>query len=451
MKATKNGSRITKEHLDPIEITQELGVTGLKQSAGTIHEQPMRALKGKRALKVWTQMARYDEVVRAMLLAVEMLIRQVPWRVDPGGDQPQDQEAADFIDGARNDMSSSWEDTLAEILSMLWAGWSYHELVYKLRRGGNTEAGQRSRFNDGKIGWRKIPIRSQDSLDRWEISAEDGGLDGMWQRDPNHGGPTAFIPIEKALLFRPTIYKGDPEGRSMLEGAYTAWFYKTKLQTIEAIGIERDAAGIPIAWVPPNLFGSGLTATQTTSRDTFRELITNIRADEQQGILMPLAYDENNNKLYDLTLLQSSGRRTSDTSAVIKRYNNGIAGSMLADFILLGHEAVGSFALSDSKTELFSVSLGAIMDSIAAVFNRHAIPRILALNGMPVETPPTLVHGDIETIDLDKLGKFILDTSSAGARYFPDDKLENHLREMTDLPPLPEEGFPVVVPALDEG
>ena len=117
-----------------------------------------------------------------------------------------------------------------------------------------------------------------------------------------------------------------------------------------------------------------------------------------------------------------------------------IAGTMLADFILLGHEKSGSWALSSDKTELFGVALGAYLDEIAAVFNRHAIPRLLQVNGMPLNAPPHLVHGDIETVDLERLGNFIKALSQSGAAIFPNPELEAWLAAQAGMPATSEAG-----------
>lgn len=109
--------------------------------------------------------------------------------------------------------------------------------------------------------------------------------------------------------------------------------------------------------------------------------------------------------------------------------------SVLADFLMLGAEKVGSFALSSDKTELFAVALGAWLDEIADVVNTHGIPRLLRLNGMPTDAPPRLCHGDIEVPPLDELADYIAKLVNVGA-ITPDENLEAHLREIADLPPV---------------
>ncbi len=60
----------------------EAGVTGLVVSGGVPQDQPLRQLRGTRAVKVWDEMSRFDSVVGAALFAIEMLARQAEWRVE---------------------------------------------------------------------------------------------------------------------------------------------------------------------------------------------------------------------------------------------------------------------------------------------------------------------------------------------------------------------------------
>jgi len=413
-------------------IMRELGSTGLRRYSGRVDEEFLRELRGPRWHRVVREMSSQDPVVGAILFAVEMLMRQVSWQVEAPTDAPDDVEAAKFVEGALHDMSLTWADTLSEILTMLPYGWAYLELVYK-RRGGpeSDDPTQRSFFSDGRIGWRKWSIRAQDTLDRW-IFDEDGGVQAMVQNaPPNYNRAT--IPIEKALLFRTTARKGNPEGRSVLRSAYRPWYFKANIENIEGIGIERDLAGLPVAFVPPELLSSDATSGQSTMLTAIQEIVTNIRRDEQEGVVWPLAYDENGNMLYDLKLLSTGGARQFDTDGIIGRYDQRIAMTIMADFILLGHEQVGSYSLSQDKSDLFTTALTAWMDSIADIINRHAIPRLLRLNGVSVEEMPMLTHGKIGKINLGTLGEFVSKMSGSSV-IVPDNDLEQHIRQQADLP-----------------
>ena len=410
----------------------EIGRTGLERHGGEVYEEFLVELQGLRGVQIYEEMSKNDPVIAAILHAIEMLIRGITWSVEPGGYSDADLEAAEFLESCIQDMSYTWEDTLSEILSMLTFGWSYHEIVYKRRLGDSRDPEKNSRFNDGRIGWRGLPIRGQNTLFNW-VFKENGQIEAMVQQAaPDYMLRT--IPFEKALLFRTTSQRNNPEGLSVLRGAYRPWYFKKHIETIEGIGIERDLAGLPVAWVPPELLSSSATAEDRAILAGIKRIVTNVRRDEQEGIVFPLLYDENGNKLYDFTLMSTGGTRQFNTDAIIARYDQRIAMTVLADFILLGHEKVGSFSLASSKTHLFSVALGAWVDSIVAIFNRVAIPRLFKLNDFRVDRLPKLATSDIEVPDLRELGEYIARLAGSGMELFPDDELENHLRTMASLP-----------------
>jgi len=415
----------------------EIGTTGLKRTGGWINEEFLTQLSGTRKNKIYTEMWYNDPVIAGVLFAIEMLIRQAPWSVKPSSVSAPDTELARFVDSALHDMESTLEDTISEILTMLPYGFAPLECVYKYRRGPSKNGRYNSRYSDGKLAWRKLALRAQDTIDRWEFT-EAGDVKGLWQYIDTGG--TVYIPMDKVLLFRTSTAKGNPEGLSILRKAYTSFYVKKHLQQIEAIGIERDLTGIPMALVPSEILANGATTEATTMLNNMRDIVRNVRRDEQEGLVLPSDRDEQGHLLYEFKLLTTGGSRQINIDPVIARYDQRIAMTCLADFLLLGHEKVGSFALSATKTHLFSVALGAWLDSIAAVFNRYAIPRLLELNGIRTENPPQLVHGDVEDIDIEALGAFIQKISNAGMPLFPDDGLENFLREAAHLPKKPEDG-----------
>ena len=111
-----------------------------------------------------------------------------------------------------------------------------------------------------------------------------------------------------------------------------------------------------------------------------------------------------------------------------------IAMVVLADFVLMGHEKVGSLALSSDKTDMFATALRAWLDEIKSVMNTHAIPRLFRLNGIKSNDLPQLEYGDIESVDLKALGEYINKLAGAGMPLFPNDELENYLLNAAHLP-----------------
>lgn len=418
----------------------EIGASGLNRTAqGTVDEEFLRNLQGRDALSVFKEMSENDPVVGSVLFAIEMLIRQVEWRVDENSEAPNAEEDAQFLDEAKDDMSHSFADHISEVLTMLRYGWSWFEIVYK-RRQGYQEEGARtpsSRFDDGRIGWRKFAFRAQESLDRWDFD-EGGGIRAMIQK-PAPKYEELVIPIQKSLLFRTTTAKGSPEGRSILRSAYRPWFYKKGIEEIESLGIERDLVGLPMAEVDPAILADTATTEQKALLAAIEKIVRNVKRGKNEGVVWPVTYDDRGNKMFDFKLLNSGGSRVFDTNSIIGRWDQRITMTTLADFILLGHEKVGSFALSSDKTDLFAVALGAWLDMIESVYNRWAVPRLFQLNGMQTEHPPSLKHGDIETPPLDKLVAYIQGLVSAGVPLFPDDELEDWLRKVGGLPEKSEE------------
>jgi phage gp29-like protein len=137
---------------------------------------------------------------------------------------------------------------------------------------------------------------------------------------------------------------------------------------------------------------------------------------------------------YKLSLLSSGGRRPIDVNEIIKRYESRIAMSVLGEFVLLGMDSVGSFALSSNKTALFSQALGTYLSGIADVFNTFAIPRLLRMNGYTdAEYYPEMTYSDIETPDINELAGALSGLTAAGI-LTPDDELEKWVREYANLP-----------------
>lgn len=407
--------------------TDEIGRIGQKRYGGTFYEEFLRELRGKKGIETYREMAENDDTIGAILFAVEMLIRQASWNVEPGGDTPKDKEAAEFVEQCMHDMQDTWTDTISEILSFLTYGWSFHEIVYKRRMGKTRDQKTRSKYNDGLIGWRKLPIRAQETLYQWEYDEEDNLIAMTQLPPPNYGLIT--IPMDKAMLFRTKSRKGNPEGRSILRNAYRSWYFKRRIQEYEGIGIERDLAGLPVFTAPENIaIWDEDDPDMVKLRTGMEAMVQKIRVDELAGIVKPHGFE--------FELLNSGGSKQFDTNAIIQRYDTGMAMTVLADFIFLGHQQVGSFALSSDKTELFSMAIGAYLDIICETFNSQGIPQLIDVNGSHfdgITDYPKLAHGDIENADIQKLASYIKDMTGVGI-LVPDDGLEDYVREAAGLP-----------------
>lgn len=408
----------TRSKVTPYE---ELGTTGLRHYGGFVQEEWLAKLSGKRGAWLFREMADNDPVIGAVLFAIEMLARGVEQRVEPGADP----RATELVETSMDDMSGTWPDFIAEAFSKLTYGWAYHEIVYKRRLGSDPKGDlPASRYEDGLIGWRKMPVRAQETLESWEF-AEDGGLNAMVQ--VAYDGARRTIPVEKAVLFRTTTKRANPEGRSILRNAFVPWFRKKNIEETEAIGLDRDLTGIPMVTGPEgtDLYADGNETLLALAQD----LVMSVRMDEHEGIVK--------NHGWEFELVTTGGTRQ-DTDSVIRRYDSRITTVVLADFILMAQDKVGSYGLGARKIETFGQAMQAWLMSDAEVLNRYAIPRLLRLNGMSVKDPPRIVPGQVDKRDLSTVMEFLEGLHRAG--YTPDwnHELVTALFKEADLPE-PEE------------
>ena len=412
----------------------EFGATGLKRSAGWVDEEFLPQLRGRKAVQVFKEMSENDPLVGALLFSIRMLLRNVKWVVKPGGKGRADAKAAELIETSMDDMEHTWDEFITEVLTMLVFGWSWHEVVYK-RRGGvyASDHRMRSKYSDGLISWRKMPIRAQETLFKW-IFDENGEVRGMVQMPPP-SYKQVTIPYDRSLLFRFQHSKGNPEGVSLLRNAYRPWYMKKRIEEFEAVGVERDLAGLPMVKVPAEWLRAAPGSQQAKAVEGFKKMVRSIRRDEQEGLVFPIQYDQDTKQpLFDFQLLGSGGGRQFQTDNIIQRYEQRILMTVLADFIMVGHQSTGSYSMHVDKTGIFRTALNSICESIAQVLNRQAIPRLIRLNGFTVEEMPTIEPMDVDAPDLAQLAAFMQSMSSMGMKWFPDPEMEKFARAVARLP-----------------
>lgn len=414
----------------PVNFKQ-LGTTGLKRYGPYVYEEFLPELRWPYAGKVYQEMSDNDPVIGAILYLAEMLIRGTAWRVEPASQSDADVEAAKFLESCMHDMDISWANTISEILSMLTYGFSFHEIVYKVRRGPNeTSHKYKSKYSDGRIGWRRLPIRAQTSLHEWTFNKEGDVTAFVQMAEPDF--KIVSIPMSKGLLFRTRISRDNPEGKSLLRNAYRPWFFKKHFEEIEGIGIERDLAGFPVLKAPQDLdLWNEDDERMVALRTRAEELVASVRRDSEEGMLLPYGWE--------LTLLSSGSSRQINIGETIDRYDNRIAITMLSDIILIGNNKAGSFALADTKQSMLAAALQAQLQNIADVFNNKAVPDLFNYNYFPNITDlPKIVPGQIQTPSLKELALVL---RAMGLNIAGDIKLQNYLRQILGMPDIDQETF----------
>ena len=159
----------------------EFGTTGLRRFGGRIDDEYDRVFKDLyKRTQLYREM-RDDAVVAAVDQAHRMVIRRVPWEVEAGGETAADEAAAEFLRQCMDDMSQAWLDFIDNIMPMFSYGFQLAEIVWKRRQGERKEAS--SKYDDGRIGWRKFIFIAPESLDRGEpwVIDDHGGLQAARQ------------------------------------------------------------------------------------------------------------------------------------------------------------------------------------------------------------------------------------------------------------------------------
>jgi hypothetical protein len=229
-----------------------------------------------------------------------------------------------------------------------------------------------------------------------------------------------------------------PTHNSLLRNSYVSWFFLKRFQEIEATGVARDLAGMPIAKVPPKLWSAAKGSQDAKMLAAVTTLVQKVNRNENEGIVWPWLIDEESKQpLYDFSLLTSGGSRQFDTESIISRYKLEMLQSLLADFMEVGHESSGgSYALHTDKSGLFRTALNAFAKQIADTINRHGLTRLFALNGMRPDQMPKIKPNDVDPPALDELGAFMQALVGAGMTLFPDPTLEAFIRDAARLPKL---------------
>jgi hypothetical protein len=415
--------------------TDTIGTTGLRHASGFVHEEFLSRLRGQPGVQFYNEMWQNSAVIGAVMFIIQAVLRQVNWSIEAPTDKPVDRQQSEFLESCLGDMEHTWEDVISEAMSFLVYGWAWFEVTHKLRKGESDDPTTNSQHKDGLFGLRKIEMRSQDTLWQWGFD-KSGTLQGLIQLDiwNNLGRGAVFLPLSKSLHFTTRKFKNNPEGLSLLRPVVGTYHYVKRMQELEAIGWSKDLVGMPVMQVPKEILLPSANADMKALNAQLKAMLQQMQVDERYCAMIPSETNQDGSPSgFKLSLLQSAGKRTIDTSGAIQRYNVQIMQAFGADFLQVGQSKVGTQSLFEGKTNLFLLGLTHYLDIIESTLNRTLVPRLMRLNNVPRERWPHFRHGKLDKPDLDTLGKFLQALGAAGL-LSPNKQLENRVLEMADLP-----------------
>lgn len=421
--------------LSATEAAQVLGIAGDNTHNGQIRaDEFLPELRGKRAIRKYREMRDNDSTIGAVMYATEQVLRDVDIKVMPANDTPAAKREADFVESIFKDMDHTLDDHVSEALSSLTFGFAWFEVVYKRRNGQKTG----SKYSDGRMGVRKIASRAPWTISKFDVDQKTGDVLGIHQEGSGFNN-TNYIPSRKSLYYRTTAINNDPSGRSILRNAYTSYEYLNNLQSIEAIAVERELAGIPVARIPSEYLSPDATSAQSGFLANLQQILRDVKFNEQGYIVLPSdTYPDSNGsptntRLVDVELMASNGKRNIDIDPIVKRYQHDIARSVLSEFLMLGGGNTGSYALSKSKTDLFLRALESYIQAIVDVLNKQLVERLWELNGLNYDLMPTIVAGDVAPHDLREIAAFLRNLNGANIDVSSHPEVIQDLMDIAEL------------------
>jgi len=275
----------------------------------------------------------------------------------------------------------------------------------------------------GRVYWKNMHFRPQTTIARWKYN-KVGDLDFIVQQTPD--SDEVEIKASKCLLFHVAKTQSSPRGKSLFRNAYRDWYYKTNIEKIEAIGIERDLTGLPVLSAPDSCELQDEHGKLNKLGQWAWQTVRNVKRNSQEGLVLPAEWT--------FKLVGSPGQRQFDLNDVINRYSSNIALSMLSQFLVLGvTNSSGSFALAKEQSSLFHTAIEGIALGIANAVNSQFIGSEALSIFNTTDTKPKLKPVGVERVDLNDLASFL----GRLLKYniiTPDDKLEEFLRDRVALP-----------------
>ena len=372
----------------------------IKGTFGTYFEDELEIrLMGNRYLTEFKKMADSDSMCGAFLLAISNIFRSIEWKADndPKG------VLRDSLDNV------GWSNKIDEIISFLIFGHSLFEVPLE-------------EMEDGRVLWKDMLVRPQDTIYEWSRDSA-GRVTSV--RQMALGGKIADINISKCLYFGIGTTTNRPQGKSIFRNAYRDWYYRSNIERIESIGVERDLTGIPVLKPGANDEVHDENGQLTAVGKWAWQLVRNVKRNEQEGIVIP------NDWTFDLQ--GSPGKRQFDLNAVITRYDAKIALSILSQFLVLGIvNSSGSFALSKSQSDLYYRAIEGFANLICHTVNSQFIGSKAVSIFNNVERPKLVALG-INKLNLGDLAGFLGRVLKFNVIQ-PDDEFEKHLRRVASLP-----------------
>lgn len=418
---------------------QEMGVSGIAVQGGRI-TSPERNSK-------WTGYNRYvtssEIAVNVSIVAASVhyflnLIAHPNWSVKASDENNAESvKLAEFVESMMTDMEVPWSRVVRRAGMYRFHGFGVQEWVAKKRA-------------DGQIGFRTIEPRPQHTIEQWDI-AEDGRVNGMWQRSPQTG-ELIGLPRSKVVYLVEDTLTDSPEGLGMFRHLGEPYERLKTYLALETISFERDLRGIPIGRAPLTAINN-LVKTQQLTQVQADTIINGMKAFIENEVKQPntgLMLDSQpyqsqaadglkiaGSPQWDLSLLQGSASGLSELAQAIDRLQREMARILGTEHLMMG-DAGGNRALAVDKSRNLYLIANAVLANISNTFEQDLLTPLWLLNGFPDELKPTLQTEDVAFKDVGEVTAALRDMATAGAVLDPTDEAINDVRDLLGISHAPD-------------
>lgn len=415
MEAKKEPSTSSKvESLSP-----EIGNLGLDYSDGRIYEEARKDLRFPRSVQTFDEMSQ-NVVIATALAATNILASRTPFHFESYDETDRHKKRKDFVEECFGDMTHTLNDFIREAMSAHKYGFSIHEKVFRFRR---KEEG--SKFDDGLVGLKRLPVRTQSSIVGWEYDDGLRDLEGVYQKvvDPlnlnvftrkkvNENSPSIdlkspypdaiFIPRDRFLHIKVDSATSNPEGKSPLTSCYSAWRKIQILLEAEEIAAFKNLNGIPVLKIPSIYMSDEADESQKSVYKAFKDGITKLGIGEQQSLIIPADRDDTGSPYFEFDLKSSSSSNITAITAILKTRYDQIYQCLFADIMILSSGTSGAVK---NKASMLNMMVQARLIEICDQVNNDLIPDLFRRNGWDASKTPKMTFGEIADIDMEIFGK----------------------------------------------
>lgn len=430
---------INKKMSAPSNVVQrEVGNLGLRERSGNIVEEARRELQFPNCIQIYDEMEQ-NIVIASALAIVNVIASRTPYYLESYDQSDRHIKRKDFVKECLDDMTHTFDEFIREALTVNKYGFSIHEKVFYFRRNKNG-----SKFDDGKIGIKRIPIRSQASIKKWKFDKNVRDLLGVYQCTPEENSyyDTGLITLKNAnddgillerdrfLHFKDNSVNGNPEGRSRLASCYTHWRKLQGLLEAEEIASVKNINGIPVVKIPAIYMSEDATPEQKNTYKVFKDGATKLGIGEQQSIIIPSDVDELGKPYFSFDIATSSSSNITAISNIVKTRSDQLLQALFADALIM---AQGTSSAVSNKQDMLNMLVESLLQLIFDQINNDLIPDLFRKNGWDETKTPKIKYGKLANLDFSSYAKAVQQLKATKMIAVTPDNI-NFIAEVMQLP-----------------